>query len=103
MSLCRINAAEAREKMLNNPEAIILDVRSSREFAERRIPNAILLPLDEIKEKARFVLPNKSALILVYCRSGIRSYDATNLLKTMGYTNVCDFGGILDWPYETIR
>jgi rhodanese-related sulfurtransferase len=99
----RIGAAAAREKMLMNPDAIILDVRSTGEFNVGRIQGAILLPDHLVKERAETVLPNKHALILVYCRSGVRSQNAVYDLISMGYTNVFDFGGILDWPYEIER
>jgi len=99
----RINAAEARKKMQENPNAVILDVRTTGEFVSGRIPGAILLPSDTVREMAKTVLPNKDALILVYCRSGIRSANAAYTLSSMGYTNVFDFGGILDWHYEIAR
>lgn len=100
MQTRRISAAEARKLMQNNPSAIILDVRTEREFATGRIPGAILLPDTDVKYNASKVLPIKNAMILVYCRSGIRSSSAAALLVSMGYTNVYDFGGIMSWPYE---
>ena len=96
----RITAQEAREKMRNNPSAIILDVRTAHEFATGKIPGAVLLPDYAIREMAPSILPNKNALILCYCRSGIRSREAVYELDSMGYTNVYDFGGINAWPYE---
>jgi rhodanese-related sulfurtransferase len=96
----RISASEAREKMLANPNAIILDVRTAQEFETGNIPGAVLLPDYAIAERAKYVLPNKNALILVYCRSGARSREAAYELLSMGYTNVFDFGGIINWPYE---
>ncbi|MCL2224293.1 MAG: rhodanese-like domain-containing protein [Defluviitaleaceae bacterium] len=99
----KISAATAREMMLSNPNAIILDVRSRQEFATGKIAGATLLPVSEISERAGSVLPNKNALILVYCRSGVRSAEAAYNLISMGYTNICDFGGILDWPYDVVR
>ena len=97
----RITASEARAMMRRNPNAIILDVRTEQEFATGRIPGAILLPDYAIEYRAAQVLPNYDALILVYCRSGNRSRTAVNLLSSMGYTNVYDFGGINTWPYDT--
>lgn len=99
----RISASAAREKMLAYPGAVILDVRSSREFATGRIPGAVLIPDYALHDKARTAIPNKNALILVYCRSGVRSQDAAYTLLAMGYTNVFDFGGIIDWPYDIVR
>jgi rhodanese-related sulfurtransferase len=84
-----------------NDNAVLLDVRTDSEFAERHIPGAFLLPDYDIGSKAAEVLPDKDALILVYCRTGKRSANAANELVGMGYTNVYDFGGIVDWPYET--
>ena len=97
-----ITASEARAMMKRNPSAIILDVRTEQEFATGRIPGAILLPDHDIHEKAKHLLPNYNALILVYCRSGIRSRSAVSLLVSMGYNNVYDFGGITNWPYEKV-
>ncbi|MCL1884696.1 MAG: rhodanese-like domain-containing protein [Defluviitaleaceae bacterium] len=93
-----ITATEAREKMQG--DAVILDVRTPEEFSAGRIPGAILLPNYAIADRASKVLPNKDALILVYCRSGVRSRDAVYDLIALGYTNVFDFGGINSWPYE---
>ena len=81
---------------------ILLDVRSESEFNEQRIDGAIVLPVDEISNRAAAVLPDKDTAILVYCRSGSRSATASNELVGMGYTNVYDIGGIIDWPYGTI-
>ena len=72
------------------------------EFRERRIEEAILIPYDEIIGRAETELPEKNAVILIYCRSGRRSALAAADLVTLGFTNVYDFGGIIDWPYESI-
>jgi len=98
----RITQEQAKE-MMDNEDIIILDVRTAEEHAEVRIPNSVLLPLDEIKIRAHEVLPDKSAKILVHCRSGARSLAATKELAEMGYTNLNEFGGILEWKYETIK
>ena len=99
----KITAAEAKQKMAANPQAVVLDVRTAEEYREKHIPKAVLLPLAEVKEKAAVVLPDKNAEILVYCRSGNRSRQAGVLLAEMGYTSVYDFGGIQDWPYEVVQ
>ena len=96
----KISAAEAKEMM--NGEYILLDVRTEEEFKEERIEGAILIPDYEIGERVETELPDKDALILVYCRSGRRSALAANELAEIGYTNVYDFGGIIDWPYDTV-
>ena len=96
----RISPSRARAIMQANPDAIILDVRTQQEFDEERIPGAVLLPYDIVGDYATEILPNKDAIILVYCRSGRRSLIAAKELVAMGYTNVYEFGGILSWPYE---
>ena len=98
----KISAEEAKKMLDENPDAILVDVRTAAEYREKHIPNAILLPDSEIKSKAADVLTDKDALILVYCRSGRRSANAALQLINMGYTNVYDFGGIMSWPYETL-
>ena len=97
----RISASEAKAILDANASAILLDVRTGSEFRSQRIPGAILLPYDEIAAKAPAMLPDKNALILIYCRSGNRSRTAARTLVSMGYTNTRDFGGIIDWPHAT--
>ena len=96
-----ITAEEAKRIMDSEEGYIILDVRTQDEFDESRIPGAILIPHDEITEKAEDLLTDKDQLILVYCRSGRRSKLAAEALVELGYTNIKEFGGIIDWPYET--
>lgn len=79
---------------------IILDVRTQEEYDQGRIPGAIVISHEEIAEKAEDVLTDKEQLILVYCRSGRRSKIAAEALVELGYTNIKEFGGIIDWPYE---
>lgn len=98
-----ITAGEAKRYMDENADAVILDVREESEYAEGHIPGAILLPYGKIGERAEKVLPDKDALILVYCRSGRRSKIAANALVELGYTNVKEFGGIIDWPYDIVK
>ena len=96
-----ISASEAKELMDSEKDCIILDVRTEKEFSEGHIPNAVLIPDYEIEERAENELPDKKQLILVYCRSGRRSKTAAEKLAEMGYSNVKEFGGIIDWGYET--
>ena len=96
----QITAEEAKKIMNSGEEHIILDAREQDEFDEGHIPNAILIPYTEIENKAIELLPDKDKLILVYCRSGRRSKIAAESLAKLGYTNVKEFGGIIDWPYE---
>lgn len=95
-----ITAEDTKKIMDTEKDYIILDVREQDEFAEGHIKGAILLPYTEIESKAEAVLPDKDKLILVYCRSGRRSKIAAESLVSLGYTNVKEFGGIIDWPYE---
>ena len=96
----QITAEEAKKIMDSGEEHIILDTREQDEFDEGHIPGAILIPYTEIENKAIEMIPDKDKLILVYCRSGRRSKIAAESLAKLGYTNVKEFGGIIDWPYE---
>ena len=98
----QITPAEAKEIMDESDGYVILDVRTQEEYDEAHIDGAILIPDYEIAVKAESVLKDKDQLILVYCRSGRRSKLAAAALVKLGYTNVKEFGGIIDWPYETV-
>ena len=100
MVYMNITAQEAKEIMDTQTGYVILDTRTQEEFEEGHIPGAILIPYDEVMEKAEEILTDKDQLILVYCRSGRRSKIASEELVKLGYTNVKEFGGIIDWPYE---
>ena len=96
-----ITAEEAKQIMDSEEGYIILDVRTQEEYNQGHIPGAIVISHEEITEKAAEVLTDKDQLILVYCRSGRRSKIAAEALAELGYTNIKEFGGIIDWPYET--
>ena len=96
----QITPKAAKEIMNSDVEHIILDTREQDEYDSGHIPGAILIPYTEIENKAEQMLPDKDTLILVYCRSGRRSKIASESLAKLGYTNVMEFGGIIDWPYE---
>ena len=96
-----ITAEEAKQIMDTEEGYIILDVRTQEEYDQGHIPGAILIPDTEIKAEAENILTDKAQLILVYCRSGRRSKLAAESLVELGYTNIKEFGGIIDWPYET--
>ena len=101
----KITPQQAKARMAE-PGVIVLDVRMQQEYDAGHIANAVLLPLPLIEAgdaAVAKVLPDKDAEILVYCRSGRRSAIAANALINMGYTNVLDFGGINDWPYEVVK
>ena len=99
----QISAIQAKRIMDTEKDYIIIDARTIEEFNEGHIEGAILIPEYEITERASEELPNKDALILVYCRSGRRSKIAADALVNLGYTNVKEFGGIIDWPYEIVK
>ena len=95
-----ITAEEAKQIMDSEEGYIILDVRTQEEYDQGHIPGAIVISHEEIAEKAEKVLTDKDQLILVYCRSGRRSKIAAEALVELGYTNIKEFGGIIDWSYE---
>ena len=96
----QITAENAKFIMDSGEDYIILDTREQEEFDSGHIPGSILIPYTEIETKAEKMLPDKAKLILVYCRSGRRSKIAAETLFKLGYTNVKEFGGIIDWPYD---
>lgn len=95
-----ITAEEAKHIMDDTEGYLILDVRTQEEYDEGHIPCAVVIPHTEVEARAEAELPDKEQVILVYCRSGRRSKLAAQALADLGYTNVKEFGGILDWPYE---
>lgn len=98
-----ISQAEAKRIMDNESDFVILDVRREDEYDLGHIPNAINIPLEFIEDLAEDELEDKSQMLLVYCRSGRRSKMAAGILDTLGYTNVLEFGGILDWQYDIVK
>lgn len=98
----QITPEKAKEIMDTQKNYVILDVRTAEEFQEGHIKGAILIPDYEIVEKAEEILTDKEQLILVYCRSGRRSKLASQELANLGYTNVKEFGGIIDWEYGIV-
>lgn len=99
----QISGAEAKAIMDRESNYIIIDARTQSEYEEGHIPGAILIPEYEIAERAESELPDKKQLILVYCRSGRRSKIAAEALVKLGYANVKEFGGIIDWKYEIVK
>ena len=99
----QISGEEAKRIMDTEEGYVIIDARTQEEFDEGHIENAILIPEYEISERAEKELPDKNQLILVYCRSGRRSKIAAEELAKLGYTNVKEFGGIIDWEYEVVK
>ena len=97
-----ISPADAKAKMDSGAAYILVDVRTAEEYQAQRIGGAINIPVDQIQTLAASMLPDKNALIFTYCRSGVRSSNAAHTLVSLGYTNVYDMGGILNWPYDTV-
>ena len=99
----QISGAEAKALMDSESGYIIIDARTQEEYDEGHIPGAILIPEYEIADRAEKELLDKNQLILIYCRSGRRSKIAAEELVKLGYTNVKEFGGIIDWEYEIVK
>ena len=99
----QISGSEAKALMDSESGYIIIDARTQSEFDEGHVSGAILIPEYEIAERAENELLDKNQLILVYCRSGRRSKIAAEELVKLGYTNVKEFGGIIDWEYEIVK
>lgn len=97
-----ISPEDAKARLDAGEEIILIDVRTKEEYDQEHIPGAILLPVDQVQNEAAEVMPDLDATYFVYCRSGNRSSVATALLASMGYKNIYDLGGIIDWPYETV-
>ena len=99
-----ITQDEAKALMDSDASYVIVDVREQYEYDEGHIPGAVLLPLDGIDEaSAAATLPDKNVTLLVYCRSGRRSKLASEKLLQLGYTDIREFGGIIDWQYEIVK
>lgn len=99
----KISSSEAKEIIDNDNNVVIVDVRTNDEYATGHIEGAICIPNETISNQVSDLLPDKDQEILVYCRSGNRSKQAAFKLIDLGYKNVKDFGGIIDWPYEIIE
>lgn len=101
-SYTQIDTAQAARLIETEKDYIILDVRTEQEYKAGHIPNAVCIPNETIADKEPSELSDKDQLILVYCRSGRRSKEAAQKLADLGYTNVKEFGGIIDWTGETV-
>ena len=99
----QIDAEQAKQLMDTEKDYVIIDARTQEEYDAGHIEGAVLIPEYEIADRAEKELPDKNQLILVYCRSGRRSKIAASALADLGYTNVREFGGIIDWKYETVK
>lgn len=92
-----ITHEEAQRMIEQNPDVIILDVRTKEEYGRKHIPNALLVPVEDLIKGDFSKLPDKNATILIYCWTGRRAEDSAKILIDHGYTNVYEFGGIVDW------
>lgn len=99
----KISSQEAKSMMESDEEMIIIDVREESEYNEGHIKDSLLLPLGNIEKDIEKMAKDKDKTILLYCRSGRRSSEAATILTNLGYSNVYDFGGIIDWDYEIIK
>lgn len=97
----KITASEAKA-MMDKGGVTVVDVRREDEYAAGHIPGSILVPNEGIRDTQPEELPDLDAVLLVHCRTGVRSKQASDKLLEIGYKNVYDFGGIVDWPYETV-
>ena len=98
----KLSAEEAYE-MMTLQEVVVVDVRTREEYDGGYIENTVLVPNESIGSEMPEALPDKEATLLSYCRSGRRSKDAAQKLLSLGYQNVYDFGGAIDWPYELVK
>ncbi|MEA4854153.1 MAG: rhodanese-like domain-containing protein [Christensenella sp.] len=99
----QIIAADEAKKMMDEGNVTIIDVRRKDEYDAGHIKDAILISNESIGDTAPAELPDKDAVLLVYCRTGIRAKEASQKLADLGYTHVYDFGGITDWPYDIVK
>jgi len=97
-----LTSKAAKQILDENPGAVLVDVRTQEEYEESHIEGALLIPNETIQNERPEQLPDLDAQILLYCRSGVRAGQAAGKLVQMGYTNVSNMGGIIDWPYETV-
>lgn len=93
--------AEDAKKLMEQGSVTIVDVRTPEEYAEAHVPGAVNIPNEDIGSEQPEALPDQEAALIVYCRTGRRSKEASDKLLTLGYKNISDMGGIVDWTYET--
>lgn len=98
----KIDAFEAKTMLEGDSSIILVDVRTESEYESGHIASAILIPLDSLSSLAESMLPKKDTKIIIYCRSGNRSAQAVSILDDLGYTQLYDLGGIIDWPYGVV-
>ena len=99
----KISPREALHLMENDKNILLIDVRTMEEYHTVRIPNSISVPLDNLKSKIEKIAPNKDAQLMIYCQGGVRASAACKELDKMGYTNIYNLGGIMNWPFDTVK
>ena len=98
----RISVEQVREDLESGKDFVLLDVRSKDEFREGHIEGAVNIPLQVLDYEVENEIPEKDQIIVLYCRSGVRTLTAAEILKDLDYTEVYDMGGIISWPYEVV-
>lgn len=98
----RISVEQVREDLESGKDFVLLDVRSKDEFREGHIEGAVNIPLQVLAYEVENEIPEKDQIIVLYCRSGVRTLTAAEILKDLDYTEVYDMGGIISWPYEVV-
>jgi phage shock protein E len=101
--ISQINAKQAMEMLENDETIILIDVRTFEEYKSGHIEGSILIPHDIIESEIEKAVPNKETSIIIYCRTGNRTKTAGRILKGLGYSNIFDMGGIVEWPYGLIK
>lgn len=99
----KVTPEMARQIMDDHPDYVLLDVRTPEEYAWAYIEGATLIPLESLAREVETRLPDKETFILAYCHLGVRSAEAIAMLSNMGYGNTYDIGGIVQWPYGTVK
>lgn len=100
MSIKKLSMKQAKEKLDVDKDIILIDIRTHEEYDTGHIPGCIHIPLQELEMRIGDVAPHLDQVIYYYCRSGVRTLTAGAILDYMGYTNLYDIGGIIDWPYS---
>ncbi len=99
----RISIEEAKKNLDADKSIVLLDVRSKMEYAEGHIEGAVNVPVNELEYGIQDIIPDKAQTIYLYCRSGVRTIMAGDILINLGYTSIYDMGGIIYWPYEIVK
>lgn len=102
LSQGRAKPAEVHDMLANRESFLLLDVRTQAEYMGAHIAGSTLLPLDRLEQDAGRVIPQKNTPVVVYCASGARSAQASRVLRSMGYEDVRDMGGIMSWPFGVV-